>query len=240
MIWTIYLIILAYFLIGAVSFYFINRRKEKPEARKNWMKFLTYFIIIHILFFSIVLNALVFRVLSVIIILAGFTELFYLFRKSGYHQKRFFLFSVIIFGLLSWGFYFFSGMEMEMILFTFLVLSIFDSFSQITGQLWGHTKLLPRISPQKTVQGLAGGAAVAILGAFLIRDLTGVPGVESMLLAALIVFFAFIGDMAASYFKRRYGVKDFSRIIPGHGGFLDRFDSLIAGGAGTMMLSFFL
>lgn len=231
MIRTIYIIILAYFILGAAGFYFINRKKDLHEARKNWIKLFTYFLIINILFFSIIINPLVFRGLSVLIMITGLYELFKLFRQSGFNQKIFFLVSVLVFGLFSLGFFWFSGLEKGLILFSFLVLSIFDSFSQITGQLWGRRKILPGISPEKTAEGLIGGSLIAILTSLLIKGLITAPSFRTILLAAGVVVFAFIGDISTSYYKRRYHVKDFSTLIPGHGGILDRFDSLIAGGA---------
>ncbi len=83
MIRTMYIIVLAYFILGFIAFYFINRKKEALESRKSWKKTITYFFIINIVFFSIVINPVVFRYLAVIIIIAGFLELFKLFRESG-------------------------------------------------------------------------------------------------------------------------------------------------------------
>ena len=231
MIRTIYFIILTYFFLGGIGFYVINRKKEPQVARRSYTKFISYFFIINILFFSITINPSVFRYLAVLIIAAGFFELFRLFRLTGYRKKGFFLLSLSVFAILSVGFFFFSRLEKELILFSFLVLSIFDSFSQITGQLWGSTKILPEISPGKTVGGFVGGAFVAIASVLLLDGLYAGAALKSLLMGAGVVVFAFVGDMAASFYKRRYQVKNYSDLIPGHGGFLDRFDSLIAGGA---------
>jgi phosphatidate cytidylyltransferase len=236
MIRTMYIIVLIYFLLGFIAFYFINRKKEPLQARKSWIKTITYFFIINLVFFSIVINPIVFRYLAVIVIIAGFLELFKLFRESGYKMKNIFMFSTIIFTVFSFGFFVFSGMEKGLILFTFMILSIFDSFSQITGELLGRKKLFPKISPQKTVEGLIGGAIVAILSALLLKSLISAPSFKAMLMAAGVVIFAFIGDISKSYYKRKYNVKDFSNLIPENGGFLDRFDSLIAGGAWITLL----
>ena len=72
---------------------------------------------------------------------------------------------------------------------------------------------------------------MALVSAFLLRKLLNISPVGLLLLSAGIIIFAFLGDVAASYYKRKYEVKNFNELIPGHGGFLDRFDSLIAGGA---------
>jgi phosphatidate cytidylyltransferase len=240
MITTIYIIILSYFVLGAVGFYFINRRKDKEVARESWTKFITYFFIINILFFSIVVNPKLFRIASGLIVLVGAYELFRLFKTANYSHLSFFLVSIIIFGILSFGFFVFSGLNKELILFTFLILSIFDAFSQISGQLFGKTKIAPEISPNKTIGGTVGGAIIAILSAFLLKGLYNEVWYSVLILAVGIVVFAFLGDIAASQYKRKFEVKDYSRLIPGHGGFLDRFDSFIPGGAWVALFIYFI
>lgn len=237
MIVTIYMIILCYFFLGGIGFFFIGRKIEPEKNAQNWIKLASYFVIINILFFSIVINPIIFRGLAILIIMAGIVEMFHLFRKSDWKRKGFFWLALFIFGILTFGFYVFSGMGKKLVLYTFLILSIFDSFSQITGQLWGRKKILPSISPQKTAEGLIGGTIIALLSALLLRNLVNSSPVRSLMLAAGIIMFSFAGDIAASYFKRKYNAKDFSRAIPGHGGILDRFDSLIAGGAWIALLA---
>lgn len=239
MIGIIYIVIFSYFVLGGIGFYFINRKKPRKQARNSWTKFGTYFIIIHILFFSIVFNSIVFRYVSLFIIGIGLFELFNLYRKEGFLNSGFFVVSLLVFIAFSMGLFRFSGMKKELILFVFLILSIFDSFSQITGQLWGKRKLLPEISPNKTVEGLLGGAIVAVGSTFLLQQLVEMNAIKALILATGVVAFAFLGDILASFYKRKYNAKDFSRLIPGHGGFLDRFDSLIAAGA-WVSLSFAL
>jgi phosphatidate cytidylyltransferase len=233
MIQTIYIIIIAYFLLGAVAFHFINRKKTAEEARRNRIKLASYFLIINILFFSIVPEPLLFRILAAMIILTGACELFRLYTGTQPQQRphNLFILSITLYLILSLLFFLFSGLNSGPVLFTFLTVAIFDSFSQIAGQLFGRHKLLPNISPKKTTEGLAGGILVTLATSLLIGPLTGTAPGKTLLLATGIILFSFAGDIMASYYKRRFGVKDFSRLIPGHGGVLDRFDSLIAGGA---------
>lgn len=240
MIRIIYIIILSYFVLGGVGFYFINRRKEPEVAHKSYTKFISYFFIINILFFSIVLYSQIFQYLASVIIVVGLLELFRLFQKSGYKNKLFYFLSTLVYILLSVGFFFFSGMEKELVLFSFLILSIFDSFSQINGQLWGKTKLFPKVSPNKTAGGLIGGSLFAIGSVFLLQSIYPESLLKIIIIALGVVVFAFTGDIAASAYKRKFKVKDYNNMIPGHGGFLDRFDSLIAGGAWVAFCVFFL
>ncbi len=238
MIKVIYYIILAYFFLGAVGFIFINRKKEQSIARNNWVKFLTYFIIINVLFFCIIQGTVFFRSAAIIIIISGCLELSRLYVKSGYVHKQVFYFSLLFFLIISVGFFIFSGMEKELVLYVFLILSIFDSFSQISGQLWGKRKLMPTISPNKTWGGLAGGTLIALISGLLLKNLLYISSIEAIALTVNIILSAFVGDIASSFYKRQYKVKDFSNLIPGHGGFLDRFDSLIASGAWIALLTF--
>jgi phosphatidate cytidylyltransferase len=227
----IYSFILIYFIAGFIGFYLIGRKRPGPASRSNWIKLATYFIIIHILYFSIVLLPLIFRVISIIIVLVALAELAIVFRQSAYNNALFFVISVCIWCILFVGFYFFSGLDKRLILFSFLIISIFDSFSQITGQLWGNRKILPDISPGKTFGGLLGGIMIALLSAVLLSNLLPASPSNSLTRASGIVIFAFIGDGFSSFYKRKFNIKDFNNLLPGHGGFLDRFDSLIAGGA---------
>ncbi|WP_297087497.1 phosphatidate cytidylyltransferase [uncultured Draconibacterium sp.] len=238
MILTIYIFILSYFILGAVGFYFINRKKDKAAARKSWTKFITYFLIIHLLFFSITINIKAFQVLVAVIVVVGAVEMIRLYKMAAFKQTGFVAFAVFIYAALSSGLWFFSRMDVNLVLYTFLVLSIFDAFSQISGQLWGKQKIAPKISPNKTVGGSVGGGIFALASGFLLRSLYTN---EWYLVAGLtlgIILFAFLGDIAASFYKRKFGVKDYSSLIPGHGGFLDRFDSLIAGGAWVAIFFF--
>ena len=239
-VWVIYTVILVYYLLGTIGIYLINRRKEPQAKRKAWIKHINYFIITSIVFFSIAINPAVFRILAVLIIVVGFAELYKLFRESEYNFRNFFWLSILVLALFSAGFYFFSRMERGVMLFAFLILCIFDGFSQVSGQLFGKTKLFPKISPNKTVEGLIGGALIAILSAFVFKNLIIAPQINAILFAVVVVIFAFVGDTAKSIYKRKYNVKDFSNLIPGHGGFLDRFDSLIAGGTGVALLGLLL
>ncbi len=227
----IYIIILSYFILGGIGFYLINRKKEPAVARKSYTKFGVYFIIINILFFGITIRPIVFHYIAILIIAMGLVELIRLFYRDQFKLPVFFAGSIVIYTILSAGLFVFSRVDKNLILFTFLILSIFDSFSQISGQLFGRTRIMPQISPNKTWEGLLGGAVISMGSAFLLKSLFKTSTPELILFTAGTVICAFMGDILASLYKRKYGVKDYSNLIPGHGGFLDRFDSLIAGGA---------
>lgn len=236
-VWVIYLVILVYYLLGTAGIYFINRKKEADTRRQAWIKHITYFILISLLYFSIAINVTLFRYAAIVIIIAGFFELTKLYIKSGYRHFIFFMASLLVLALLATAFFSFTGLDQGIILFAFLILCVFDGFSQVTGQLLGKRKLLPRISPNKTVEGLIGGVTASILSALVFRNVIAADPARALIITSVVVLFAFGGDAAKSLYKRKYNVKDFSRLIPGHGGFLDRFDSLIAGGAGVALLS---
>lgn len=102
-----------------------------------------------------------------------------------------------------------------------------DSGAYFVGMRWGKTPLSPRLSPKKTVEGACGGVAAAALMSVLWGSWIGIPLIHTMILGALIGVLGQLGDLAESALKRDLGIKDFGAVMPGHGGVLDRFDSLL-------------
>lgn len=106
-----------------------------------------------------------------------------------------------------------------------------DSFAYLVGKAFGKHKMAPRISPKKTWEGFAGGIAGSVL-VWLILVLTGLftfDALFAILCGALVAVLGVFGDLIESRIKRGVGVKDSGNLIPGHGGMLDRCDSLIFG-----------
>lgn len=109
-----------------------------------------------------------------------------------------------------------------------------DGFAYLVGRKWGKHKLCPSVSPKKTIEGAVGGFAGSIVVALLVRlwfvlvfkmPMPGVPA--TILLAVLGSYFGQVGDLVASLLKRYTGIKDYGHVLPGHGGVMDRFDSVI-------------
>jgi len=113
-----------------------------------------------------------------------------------------------------------------LLLFLVFIAEISDVMQYIWGKLMGRHKILPRVSPNKTWEGFAGGIATATLVGVLARFLTPFSPAEAALVSFLIAAAGFCGGAVMSAVKRDFGVKDFGAIIPGHGGMLDRVDSL--------------
>ncbi len=104
-----------------------------------------------------------------------------------------------------------------------------DTGAYYVGKNLGRHKMAPRVSPKKTWEGLAGGIVGSIAATALLKVILGdaTPWVDIIALAGLCSIFGPVGDLVISQFKRDTGVKDSSSILPGHGGLLDRADSLL-------------
>lgn len=108
------------------------------------------------------------------------------------------------------------------------IIWINDSFAFLVGKNFGSRKLFPSVSPRKTVEGFLGGLTFSLLAAFLISKLNFDFSVLNWLIIGLIVsVVGTIGDLVESKFKRQAKIKDSGTIMPGHGGILDRLDSLL-------------
>ncbi|AXJ00780.1 phosphatidate cytidylyltransferase [Cyclonatronum proteinivorum] len=105
-----------------------------------------------------------------------------------------------------------------------------DVFAYFAGKNFGKNLLAPKISPKKTWEGFAGGFAGALAGLVIVMMLARPEAISLLLLLPAVILvsvFGPVGDLAASKLKRMYDTKDSSNILPGHGGFFDRFDALL-------------
>jgi phosphatidate cytidylyltransferase len=115
-----------------------------------------------------------------------------------------------------------------LIMLVFCLLWVNDIFAYLTGKLLGKHKLYYRISPGKTIEGSLGGLIFTIIAMIVFAHYADwLPISEGVGIAAIAVVFGTLGDLSESMLKRQAGVKDSGRLIPGHGGILDRFDSVM-------------
>ena len=119
-----------------------------------------------------------------------------------------------------------------MLLALLVIIWVYDTGAFVTGMTFGKHRLFERISPKKSWEGFWGGVAFALLAAWSIYAILENYGLNQMELykwlgfALVVVVSATMGDLTESLLKRTYGVKDSGRILPGHGGMMDRFDSV--------------
>ena len=126
-----------------------------------------------------------------------------------------------------------SSSERGPMLVIFLMLLIWgaDSFAYFAGKRWGRVKLIPVVSPGKTREGVAGALAGSLLIGLCLARYLGVTGVDFLLILLLALMtssISVVGDLFISYLKRQRGLKDTGAILPGHGGALDRIDSMLS------------
>jgi phosphatidate cytidylyltransferase len=116
-----------------------------------------------------------------------------------------------------------------LIFFLLLVTWASDTGAYVVGTLYGRHRLAPTISPKKTIEGLVGGLIGAIMVAYAARwwFLPELSGLDCLVLATLLTITGLWGDLTESAMKRSVGIKDSGGILPGHGGMLDRLDSLL-------------
>ena len=164
-------------------------------------------------------------------------------KKYNYKDALWLMISVLMIGILFNNLIHLRNISMNTVIYIFLIATMTDTFALFSGKLFGKHKLSPNISPNKTIEGSLGGS---ILGTIIpvIFYLFFIEKSANILLLVSITFILTIigqiGDLFFSSIKRHYGVKDFSNLIPGHGGILDRLDSILFVTYGYLILTLFL
>lgn len=149
--------------------------------------------------------------------------------KITFDTVGFILASVFYVGI---GFHYFIETRVEgipYIIFALVIVWSTDSGAYFVGRKLGKHKLWPEISPKKTIEGFVGGIIIAVIATVIFQYFAQL-NVNYMLLLVVAIVASVVGqlgDLVESAIKRHYGVKDSGNILPGHGGILDRFDSLI-------------
>ncbi|MFD1063907.1 phosphatidate cytidylyltransferase [Winogradskyella litorisediminis] len=150
-----------------------------------------------------------------------------LFESKRYIATTFYLSSGFVFMLLIANYQ--SLFSPILLLGSFILVWVNDSFAFIVGKNFGKQKLFPSISPKKTVEGFLGGLFFACVASYFIAMFTdtSLSFTSWLILSIIISVFGTLGDLIESKFKRQAQVKDSGVIMPGHGGLLDRLDSII-------------
>ena len=113
-----------------------------------------------------------------------------------------------------------------LVLYILILTWTFDSFAYLFGKRYGRSKILPKISPKKSWEGFFGGYISTLIISFILMNYEGKLLEEYIIIAFILPITATVGDLIASYYKRKSNVKDYGKIIPGHGGIIDRLDAI--------------
>jgi phosphatidate cytidylyltransferase len=223
------------FAAGALAFWWASRHVPPAVRSARWIKFATYVLIVHGVLAAAVVGRVAVVALIIVISVAGLVEMFGAARSLA---RRPALFATIAFVVVAAGAIAFGVTAPALLVgYVYLVVAAFDGFSQAGGQLAGRRRLAPALSPGKTVEGFAIGIAGALVCAFLLRSAAAIPNSRAAGLAVIASLAGVTGDLAASWVKRRAGIKDYGTLLPGHGGVLDRFDSFLAVAAVLFVVS---
>ena len=226
-------------LFGFASFLALREFISLTPTRNSdhWTLVLAFFIIIPLQYiflamkwygmFSIFIPVYVFFVLSAISALSGDTEDF-LARSA----KVQWAIMVTVYGasyapgLLMLDIPGYDGQTPLLLFFFLFVVQVSDVLQYVCGKLFGRTKIAPVVSPSKTVEGLIGGGLLAALCGAGLHNITPFSGLQAFFLSLVIVAAGFLGGLVLSAVKRSLGAKDWGTIVAGHGGALDRLDSV--------------
>lgn len=185
-------------------------------------------------FIYLIQDKILINILMFITITVNFALLFYLFsaKEKLFNNLQKFLIGLFYIGggciFLTMIPYKDNDFAKFLIMGIFILIWVNDSFAYLVGRSIGRTKLFPSVSPKKTVEGAVGGFIFSLVAAyFMSKYETNVSLPQWLILATVIVLTGSLGDLIESKFKRAAGVKDSGAILPGHGGMLDRLDSLI-------------
>lgn len=226
---------LAIYILSMLGlFEFLKIKKSKKEI-PLFIEFISYIIMTLLVLFNTTSSQIIFNIDFRII--AGLFLIF-IMPTVLYHDRK--LFSVYDAFYLIGGIFFLGAsfsllilvrnISLSIIIYLFLITIMTDTYAYIVGSLIGKHKLLKEISPNKTWEGMIGGTLFGVIISVVFYHVSIDSQLSIFLVTIMTLFLSILGqfgDLCFSAIKRYFDVKDFSNIMPGHGGILDRFDSII-------------
>ncbi len=230
-------IILSLFLlntiIGGILTYMHLRSKPTEKKKAIWTKYLFFFLINSAVISLLNLTHFWFNLIFCMVLIIGAYEIV----SNGIRYLKTLFVGLLAYAIISYLFVnFIINASAFAILIVYCFAITFDGFSQVAGQLFGKFKFVKRTSPNKTLEGLLGGLFFVFINYYIIFK--GEKNFSSFFATILIVISYQLGDLLFSAYKRKVLIKDYSQIIPGHGGVLDRFDSFLVAGCIAYLLKF--
>lgn len=222
-------------LLAGLSLYELLHTADSKNNFPKFMRIISYFILLLICtrnINSIDFNyTLDYKHISLVIFLLLLPLVFYNNNKKYNINDGLFLIGAVLFLGFSYNLLIITrNYDLYKIIYLLIISTMTDTFAYITGSLVGVHKLCPEISPKKTVEGLIGGTLIGVIvgTSFYHVFINSSLSLSILILITLLLsIIGQLGDLVFSMIKRYYNTKDFSDFIPGHGGILDRFDSLI-------------
>lgn len=207
----------------------MRRRATRSQRQQDWTKFGAFLVIVTTMLLLGAWSRSALAILLALIAVFGAAELVsHLSLPWPQSLQRQILLTLALMAAFSHLLIPFNERWFGTAAFVMLLVAITDSFSQLWGKLLGRRHPFPHLSPGKTLAGLLLGIMSAVVGAYALRWLLGDTAVgRAVILGLTTAVAAVAGDLLFSFIKRRLDIKDFSQSIPGHGGLLDRFDSLV-------------
>ena len=211
------------------GFVFFEYEKLTSKILQNSQIFKVMILQIILLFFTIFESykietiSLLFDNFIIFLLISVFFNSIFLFYKKAK------LISFIISNIIILSFFSLIGIlnsrnGLYIFLYAVILVSTMDIFAYLGGKLFGKKKIIPFVSKGKTFEGTITGLISTIIISYFIKDLIDSNIIYSLINGFFIGVLAFSGDLLESFFKRKIGVKDSGKLIPGHGGLMDRFD----------------
>jgi phosphatidate cytidylyltransferase len=168
-----------------------------------------------------------------------FYEILFFFKNK--KRRSFLLILYVFISLISIEIYIIYFYEKLIFLYFILLITCFDIFSYIFGSLFGKKRILPKISPNKTIFGVIAGLFLTLIISLLFNNLFYIFTFRtSFFFSILIILSAFIGDVIESFYKRHFEIKNSGNFLPGHGGIFDRMDSFVMASIAMLIFNYFI